>query len=353
MWLFNGLSVDYLTFHTERYEISQEQLENTRLTATKNSPMMEAIERVVDQVDSTVLETLVPRLNTLIRKGVGLPTKAGCARFVYLLAQKVPQDLKPHADSILKALTSGIHDRSPVTRKAFASAIGHISKLASDEALRRLIEQVHKMYIEGEDEETRSISGLTILEISRQAPDRLKNYHSVILPIAYLGTRDDTDSIKKVWEEVWEENTAGSSGALRLYNSEMMDVMEKLMEKTPSWGLKKQVAGCLEGMAKGLKSGFEGRVGRAVRILGNALSGRTWEGKEVVVNALGTVVVEGKGYFETEEGRGVVGEVVKILIREGKKNNKAYKRHSIEAMGRGIDALDVDRYVCVMMFPTY
>lgn len=32
--------VDYLSFHTEKYQVSQEQLESSRLSAAKLSPMV-------------------------------------------------------------------------------------------------------------------------------------------------------------------------------------------------------------------------------------------------------------------------------------------------------------------------
>ncbi|CAG8756287.1 7726_t:CDS:2, partial [Acaulospora morrowiae] len=116
--LLEGLSsmepqvMNYLSFHVEKYEVTQEQLENTRLSAAKMSPMMEGIESCIDYIDTGVMEELTPKLLQLVRKGVGLPTKAGCARFLVTMSLKQATTLRPFADSIMKALSGSILDNS-------------------------------------------------------------------------------------------------------------------------------------------------------------------------------------------------------------------------------------------------
>ena len=48
-------------------------------------------------VDESVLVELVPRLTDLIKRGIGVATKAGCSSFVISLVHQCPQDLAPHA----------------------------------------------------------------------------------------------------------------------------------------------------------------------------------------------------------------------------------------------------------------
>ncbi|KAI9097418.1 proteasome stabiliser-domain-containing protein [Phlyctochytrium arcticum] len=334
--------LNYLTFHTDKYNISNEDLENTRLSATKSSPIMEGVLRVVEQVDQEVLAQLVPRLNTLIRKGIGLPTKAGCARFVYALVQAHPTDLKPYADSILKALTSAMNDRSIVVRKTYATAIGHISKLATEKAVTNLIQHLDKMYFEGDDEDAMAIPGITLLEIARRAPDQFKEHNKDILPLVFLGARDTREPLKKVWVETWEEATGGSSGTIRLWKDEMIVKIQYLMKTSPSWGTKRQMAIALADMAQASQFGDQTKT--AIDMLLDGLTGRTWEGKEDVVNALATVTVAHKDWFLENANAKTLGSVADVLVREAKKNNKPYKRHSILALGKVFNALEIDRF---------
>lgn len=92
--------LNYLSFHTESYNISQDQvkpriqlssfliilvhnssiyfilqLDSARLMGTKNSPMMEGIESCIKQIDEDVMRELSPRVLHTIRTGTGLPTK--------------------------------------------------------------------------------------------------------------------------------------------------------------------------------------------------------------------------------------------------------------------------------------
>ncbi|KAI8928745.1 proteasome stabiliser-domain-containing protein [Entophlyctis helioformis] len=296
-------SLNYLSFHVDKYNVTQEQLDTSRLSAARNSPMMDAAEQCVAHVDAAVLDTLIPRLCGIIRKGVGLPTRAGCARFVYTLVQRLPQDFAPHADTVLKALSGAIQDRSPVVRKAFATAIGHVVRVATDAAVARLVAHLRKGYLEGDagDEDARSVAPVTLLEMSRSAGDKMKGFHSTVLPLAYIGARDTTGSaeaaaaaaalaasgstaaptntIKALWAAVWEENTAGASGAAKLWVIEILDLCETLLRESPSWPVKRQVGSSIADLAATLGPAIEPHMDRIIPLLTDTLSGRTWDGK--------------------------------------------------------------------------
>ncbi|TPX38193.1 hypothetical protein SmJEL517_g00223 [Synchytrium microbalum] len=335
--------MNYLSFHTEKYNITQEQLDSSRLSAAKMSPMMEAIQTCVEQIDGKVLDELIVKLNQLIRKAVGLPTKAGCARFIASLAARVPQELKPHADSLLKALSGAIFDKSPAVSKSYAVATGHVIKLVSEGSLVKFIQHLKKQYLEGEDEETRAVSGIVLLEMSKQAQDLIKSYLGEILPLAYYGGRDANDTIKAVWRDVWDENTAGAASALRLYLNELMALLTNLLKTSPSWPTKRQVGVTITDMSSSISTSLVPQMPVLIPALLEALSGRTWDGKESVLESLSNVSVTCKEWFDGE-GKSHLDEVSKVLIREAKKNAKPYKRVALEQLGKAFDALKIDKF---------
>ena len=51
----------------------------------------------IPYIDESVMSGLVPRLVELLRGGIGLGTKAGCANFIVSLTHQCPQLLTPHA----------------------------------------------------------------------------------------------------------------------------------------------------------------------------------------------------------------------------------------------------------------
>ncbi|KAI9007097.1 proteasome stabiliser-domain-containing protein [Gaertneriomyces semiglobifer] len=343
---FEPQTLNYLTFHTDRYSITQDQLDSTRLSATKSSPTMAALDSIAEHIPAQALDSLVPRLITLIKKGVGLPTRAGTARFVTSVVQQSPQDLRKYADKILRALNGDtiLKERSAVVRKAYATATGYVARLGSDKALQKLFDELHELYLSSpEDEERRSIPGIIISEITKRSGDVIKAHSGQIVPLSFFGARDGVDAIGETWKEIYEENAAGVS-TLTMWMSEILGMCEKLLETSPSWTVKKQVGRAIDDVAKAMRSGVEKFMGRLMPLLIESLNGRTWEGKECLVKALATVCVEGKAWFTTDEGAPWQDKVAITLLREAKKNNKPYKRHSIECMARVFDSLNIDRY---------
>lgn len=46
--------------------------------------------------------------------------------------------------------------------------------------------------------------------MSRHASDELKRIYVEVLPLTYYGMHDSDNNIKKIWVDIWEENTAGN-----------------------------------------------------------------------------------------------------------------------------------------------
>lgn len=76
-----------------------------------------------------MLQSLVPRLVDLLKTGIGLGTKTGCADFIIQLATHCSRDLEPYAGKLLLALLNGLNDRNVTVKKRFGSTIGHVVKV--------------------------------------------------------------------------------------------------------------------------------------------------------------------------------------------------------------------------------
>ncbi|KAF9912670.1 hypothetical protein EC991_009406 [Linnemannia zychae] len=333
--------MNYLSFHTEKYQVSQEQLESSRLSAAKLSPMMEGIEACVENVDDTVIPDLSSQLINMIKKAVGLPTKAGCAHLLVSLCIKKPAVMRPFADTILKTLGSAIKDKSPSVRKSYAVAVGYLSRLVTDAALVKFVERLGGYYLDTEDEDLRSISAVTVREISKNASDKFKGVASAILPTVHYGTFDSHKDIAEVWKEVWEEHTTGATSAVKLYADEIIQLLSKQLTSA-SWNAKKQSAIALKAVSDVMD--LTKYMDTILPLVMDGLSGRTWDGKEHVVSLLSSVALSSKVYFVDKASK--LQEIAKVLLRESKKVNKQYKRYAIDALGKFLDGFtEVDYYV--------
>ncbi|KFH67585.1 hypothetical protein MVEG_06317 [Podila verticillata NRRL 6337] len=332
--------MNYLSFHTEKYQVSQEQLEHSRLNAAKLSPMMEGIEACIENVDDSVMSDLSAQLITTIRKAVGLPTKAGAAHLLVSICIKKPAVMRPYSDGILKILGSAIKDKSPAVRKSYAVAVGYLCRLTTDAELVKFIGRLDGYYLGTEEEDLRSIAAITAREISKNASDRFKGVASAILPTVFYGTFDSNKDISGIWKEVWEEHTTGSSSAVKLHADEILKQLSVQMTSA-SWNAKKQSAAALKAVAEVMD--LSNSMETLLPLVLDGLSGRTWEGKEQVVELLPALSISSKTYLSAHQVK--LPEIAKVLLRESKKVNKRYRRHAIDALGKFLDAFpEIDYY---------
>lgn len=78
------------------------RLESARVSAAKGSIMGDTLDVCARHADVAGLETLVPVLAQLLKRGVGLNTQAGAARFISSLAMRLGTDLQPQSGALLK-----------------------------------------------------------------------------------------------------------------------------------------------------------------------------------------------------------------------------------------------------------
>ncbi|KAI8330892.1 armadillo-type protein [Chlamydoabsidia padenii] len=339
-------TMNYLSFHVEQYNISQEQLDNARLSGAKNSPMMEGIEHCVSQIDEDVMAELVPRVIHIVKKGTGLPTKAGCARFIVTLCMNRRSIFEPHADVFLKALSGAIRSKNPVIRKTFATATGYVCQLASYDRLVSLVKHLKKLYIEDEDENSHVTAAVTSVEITRFATDRIKSLSSDIVPLIYFGEHDPDEQLKKLWQDAWENLTSGTRSMVTLYTDEILQFIQPLLNSA-SWTIKQTAALTIADMCKSGGKEIEKHASKLMPVIVSTLATRSWNGKENVLDAFGQLCVSSKSFFDDPTNSPTLDNVAKIFIREAKRNNRVYQRHALvsldvflESFGDKIDIFD-------------
>uniref|UniRef100_A0A3B5M217 Uncharacterized protein n=1 Tax=Xiphophorus couchianus TaxID=32473 RepID=A0A3B5M217_9TELE len=281
--------LNYLSLRATEQEKSA--MDAARLSAAKSSPMMETVNMCLQHLDVSVLGELVPRLCELLKSGVGLGTKGGCASVIVSLTVQCPQDLTPYSGKLMSALLNGIHDRSTVVQKAFAFALGHLVRSAKDSSVEKLLLKLSNWYLEKEEPVYKSSCALTVHAISHYSPDVLKAHAGVALPLAFLGMHQAPGPDEEkgeshdatLWSEVWQENVPGSFGGIRLYMTELITITQKALQ-SQSWKMKAQGAAAMATVAKEQTGSLVApHLGLVLTALMQGLSGRTWAGKVCVV----------------------------------------------------------------------
>ncbi|KAI7869867.1 proteasome stabiliser-domain-containing protein [Spinellus fusiger] len=327
-------SMNYLSFHTEKYNISQEQLDNARLQGAKNSPMMEGIEHCVAHIDEAVMEILTPRIIHIVKKGTGLPTKAGCARFIVTLCMNRSTIFQPYADTFLKALSGAIRAKNPAVRKSFATATGYVARLASFDTTVSFINHLKKLYIKEQDEEYHLSSAITALEMTRFATDRMNAVATDIVPLIYYGEHDPEKNLSDLWKEAWESLTSGTRSRVNLYMDEIIQFVQPLLSSS-SWKVKQTAALTIADLCKSGSQGIAKHTTKLIPIMVSTLASRSWAGKENVLEAFVQLCISAPDYFKTQEPS--LEGVVKILVREAKRTNRTYQRYALASLKTFLD----------------
>ena len=95
--------------------------------------------------------------------------------------------------------------------------------------------------------------------------------------------------------KVWNEGTPGTEGGIRLFLTEIINLLEVACESA-QWRVKAQAARAIGKVAQKLgKSGsfpIKGQK-RCMALLLNGLAGRTWTGKEALLGALADLCQHG------------------------------------------------------------
>jgi proteasome component ECM29 len=240
-----GSKINYISSRLATDSGVQERLDSARLAASRSSPPMECVIYVLQFVSSLSLGTLVPRLVDIIKSGVALVTRGGAAYVVTALTHQCPLDLQPFTGKLLSAFVTGLSDRNPAIRLAFAGSIGHLMRTAKDSSKEKLFTKLRSWYMEREDEASRAAVAWTFQAVNRHNPDVMKAMASSAMPVAFLAMHEErtpeSTEVLEVWEEVWQEGTPGSEGGIRLYLSELMEVLPQALESA-QWSVKAQAA---------------------------------------------------------------------------------------------------------------
>ncbi|KAL6070848.1 proteasome component M29, variant 2 [Balamuthia mandrillaris] len=353
---------NYLSFHTDKYNVTQQDLENARVAVSKLSPLNDTLDLCVRHVNADNVQEVCSQLAHIISHGVGLPTKAGAARIVVSLVLQCPFELKPHVTVLLKALRSSLKDRSPVIRMNYAVAVANLSKLATERSLRHLISALLKLYKEKGDSASRNVCGVMLLQMIKVAPDTLREFNKHVIPLILLGKNDEDDENRKVFVEVWSEY--GMVGSVQLYLKEIMQAVEEAMHSS-SWSMKRQGALTLKDVSESIGQDFKRHLDHVLNLLVEAFPGRTWKGKEALLIALSAVVTackddipvcapeekldelvvrvlaarqkedKGKDKDELKIAGGTLPtalQLFRMVLHESKKRDKPYKRHALNCL---------------------
>lgn len=324
-------AVNYIHLNASKYNLTEQKIDDMRLSSIRSSPLMEAIERCLDLLDDDTMRLLQPRLETAMKGAVGLPSKVGSSRILVSLSTRRAVLYRPFADDALKLVEKLVLDRNETVASSYAVAAGYVARAASEKQMLHMISFAKRLYFKSDgDREAlvprRSItSGDILYALAKHASDKFNSLASSALPFVFVAKHDSHEQVKDQFQSAWDESVGGSR-AIMLYLPEILGLCTTYLD-SPQWTLKHTSARAVADATIAVsaqESSMSERVGEQLwPAVVKALGGKTWEGKEVVLSAFATFVERGKAFYMQHED-------VKSMI------TKVRKRWSI------------DRNVCVL-----
>ena len=312
-------AVNYVYLNADKYNLTERKIDDMRLSSIRSSPLMEAIERCLDLLDDATMAELQPRIESAMKSAVGLPSKVGCSRVLVSLSTRRNMLFKPHADHFLRLVEKAILDRNDTVASSYAMAAGYVARSASDKQILRLSSFARKLYFESEGDRDAALprravaAGEILHAVSKHASDRFNALAADMIPFVFVAKHDGHDTVRELFQDMWNDNVGGPR-AISLYLREIIDMAVAHLE-SPVWAIKHTAAKSIADATVAMASlGMDEKsAGMLWPVIEKALAGKTWEGKEVVLEAFVKFVESGKVFWQKNANVAQAIEKVRVF----------------------------------------
>lgn len=125
---------------------AQEKLDMARIAASKNTPMVEIINMNIQYLnEDSIIAELIPKLIEIIKRGLGVSTKAGVCHIICALVDEQPNKMTAFSGKIMAVLVNSMSTENNKTiNKSYCATIGSISKVAKESSIENLLNKLQE-----------------------------------------------------------------------------------------------------------------------------------------------------------------------------------------------------------------
>lgn len=186
----------------------------------------------------------------------------------------------------------------------------------------------------------------TIVAINKRHQDILKDYSNHVLPLIFYAMHEqpteETKPTLEMWKDLWTEISPGDAG-IRMNLESIIPQLERCLDD-PSWAVKAQSANAINTIATRLKGNLaDGDRAHLIASLLRCVSGRTFQGKECILQALASLC-DG---LKKDDSMQLHLQIIDAVMKECHKEEPIYRTHAIKAIGDILEQLNEDRFEAV------
>jgi proteasome component ECM29 len=315
--LFSSMEPDYINYlhlNASGYNLTTQEIDETRLKySVRYNPLMEGVERLIDNSYGPEIDKqIVSVVEKAAKSSLGMPSQTATSRILVTMFVRNHARFKDFADPLLDAIQKPMLDRNETVGNSYAYAAGYLSRHASDKQVLKTTDFAWKLWSNSDDSRHRSIAAEVFHSISKHATEKFSHLSDKLLPFVFVGKNDDEEDVKETFSKTWSEITGGQRAILLHLNS-ICQLAVPLLDD-PRWILKHASARAIAEAAEAVASldplAAAAEAPKIWPALSKALGGRSWDGKERIVDAFGTFFERAKLFLEHDQEVG--NEMTKV-----------------------------------------
>ena len=355
--------LSYLTTRaTDENEL--QQLEHARVRVAGLSPVAQTVEKCIDMLPLESVGELMLRMVDLVKPNAGLLTRAATCQAIGQLVlrrlnSKVPPGLEDMAlNRLFASLISACSDRSEAMRRNAAVTVAQLSRMKPDvlipKAAKKACEWYKKASIELNEESDPMLAKASCVlfqALSQHCKTDVlhdEQNQAALAPTLFFALHEKfvttdpvSEELKRVsnpepdaWDDVWTELM--SQGQEAVLRKQVESVCEILTSPAPQkYGIRLQMAIAIEQLVQKIvtTSLDNEKASKLLLSLVGLLQGRTWPGKQCIVECLKTSVnLILKQKLVEANDNDTFDCVSQCLQRESKKSQFAHSLASFKAL---------------------
>ncbi|CAE7531216.1 ECPAS, partial [Symbiodinium microadriaticum] len=298
-------TLQYMQFHTDRLQISNEELESTRLKLSQQSPLQDALDQCLDALQAPACAGMVPEvvrnLAGQTKSGVGLATRVTAVRSLMFIINSDAHAAIPQSTTQkgFRSLISSVVPAPPPSvtlKKEMVASLGALSRICDSMFLTEMVSSLMTINRKSGVDNVDLVVTIAecIHQIISKAGDAMQEEIGMwneVISCSYIGSFDEHEEAKMTWEKVLScaiiQSTLGTKEAA--IKAVLGDILRSVVYHLyhQSWIMRTQAISVLKDMLLCIPSGLVAPNTAEVMVaLLRTLPGQMWRGKDASLRVI-------------------------------------------------------------------
>lgn len=333
--------INFLALNSKNYNLDSNVIDSHRRNAVTSSPIFEAIDKLVTMCDDSQVESMVDYASKSVKKSVGLPSKVAASHVIILLIKRFGLDMKPYSGKLLKVCMNMFEDRNEAISLSYAQTFGYLNKVSAMDKSAKYAKKLSERYFNPTKDNSKKIVGYAIESILKYAPSQFEGIASSFMPLIFIASNDIDGANAKIFESIWTEASATGSGTIKLYLREILDILSSNINSN-DFNMRRTCGKAISIICSNVDTTIDSKdVKSILDTTIESLSGRSWDGKELLFEALIESAIKFKEFVRSDDS--VKQSLEKVVKLEISRNNMDYVKKIIIPYGKYLETFkDVD-----------